>query len=250
MLLMLHITCSCIFHAYAPSFLYILILNCLVLFCLSLSVSLSFISWSMAPKRKSTPSRTPLRSGTSSSSSPSDSTPSHIRFCDDKACKDFLENFSWRDIHSEYQVVLSKFSNTDLPTVIYSRGCESLCGIPITCPSMIIHEFYSNMHEFDYSVPHFVTCIRGTLIVVTLDIVFDVLHVPRVAHPDYPGYNRLRTVSKYELSSLFCETPSSQGDRKKTLYSGFAKGLRFLNMVMTFVLHPLSHYNSITESHA
>ena len=23
-----------------------------------------------------------------------------------------------------------------------------------------------------------------------------------------------------------------------------------MNMVMTFVLHPLSHYNSITESHA
>ena len=29
----------------------------------------------------------------------------------------------------------------------------------------------------------------------------------------------------------------------------FAKGPRFLNMVITFVLHPLSHYNSITEPH-
>ena len=28
---------------------------------------------------------------------------------------------------------------------------------------------------------------------------------------------------------------------------GFAKGLRFFKMVMTFILHPLSHYNSITE---
>ena len=27
----------------------------------------------------------------------------------------------------------------------------------------------------------------------------------------------------------------------------FAKGPHFLNVVMTFVLHPLSHYNSITE---
>ena len=27
----------------------------------------------------------------------------------------------------------------------------------------------------------------------------------------------------------------------------FAKGPRFMNMMMTFVLHPLSHYNSITE---
>ena len=65
------------------------------------------------------------------------------------------------------------------------------------------------MHGFDTSVPHFVTCVRGTHIVVTSDIVSEVLHVPRVAHPDYPSYDRLRTVSKDELSSLFCETPSS-----------------------------------------
>ena len=30
----------------------------------------------------------------------------------------------------------------------------------------------------------------------------------------------------------------------------FAKSPRFMNMVMTFVLHQLSHYNSITKSHA
>ena len=30
----------------------------------------------------------------------------------------------------------------------------------------------------------------------------------------------------------------------------FVKGPRFMNMVMTFVLHPLSHYNSITEPRA
>ena len=137
------------------------------------------------------------------------------------------------------QVILSDFFDTDLPTVIYSRGWESLCG-------MIIQEFYSNMHGIDTSVPYFF-CVRGTRIVVTLEIVFDVLHVPRVAHLDYPGYERLRIVSKDELSSRFCETPSSWGDRQNTPCLGFAKGPRFLNMVMTFVLHPLFHYNSITE---
>ena len=30
----------------------------------------------------------------------------------------------------------------------------------------------------------------------------------------------------------------------------FAKGSRFLNMVMTFILHPLSHYSFVTEPHA
>ena len=56
--------------------------------------------------------------------------------------------------------------------------------------------------------------------------------------------------TKDELSSLFCETPSSWGDYQNTPCSGFAKGLRFLNIVMTFILHPLYHYNSITEPRA
>ena len=37
--LLLHVTCSCIFHAYIPFFFILLILNVLVLFCLSLSLS-------------------------------------------------------------------------------------------------------------------------------------------------------------------------------------------------------------------
>ena len=115
---------------------------------------------------------------------------------------------------------------------------------------MIIHKFYSNMHRFDTSVPHFVTRVLGMRIVVTSNIVSEVLHVPRVAHPDYPGCDHLKTVSKDELSSLFFETPSSWGNCQNTLYSSFAKGPRFLNMVMIFVLHPLSHYNSITVPRA
>ena len=86
--------------------------------------------------------------------------------------------------------------------------------------------------------------------VVTPDIVSEVLHVPRVTHPDYPGCDLLKTLSKDELESLFYETPSSWGKRQNTPYSTFAKGLRFFNMVMTFILHPLSHYNTITESRA
>ena len=57
-------------------------------------------------------------------------------------------------------------------------------------------------------------------------------------------------MSKDKLLSLFCETPSTWGVCQNTSCSGFAKGPRFLNMVMTFVLTPLSHYNSITEPRA
>ena len=91
---------------------------------------------------------------------------------------------------------------------------------------------------------------RGTHIVVTLELVSDVLCVPRVKHPNYPGCKRLRTVSKDEMISIFYECLSDWGDRQFTLCKAFAKGPRFRNMVMTFVLHSLSHYNSITEPRA
>ena len=90
---------------------------------------------SMAPKRKSTQARNPLCSGASSSFDPS---PSNVRFRDDDAFKAFLENFSRRGIHSERQVVLSDFADSNLPSVIHSRGWESLCDIPITCPRVLI----------------------------------------------------------------------------------------------------------------
>ena len=69
-------------------------------------------------------------------------------------------------------------------------------------------------------------------------------------HPDYPRCDRLRTVSKDEMISAFCERPSDWGGRQFTPCKTFAKGPRFINMVMPFVLHPLSHYNSIIEPRA
>ena len=85
---------------------------------------------------------------------------------------------------------------------------------------------------------------------VTPDIVSDMLHVPRVAHPNYPSYEHLRTVSKDKLISSFCEHPFNWGDRQFTYCTTFAKGPWFTDMVMTFVLHPLSHYNSIIKPYA
>ena len=106
------------------------------------------------------------------------------------------------------------------------------------------------MHGFDYSEPLFVTRVRGTRIVVTSELVSDVLCVLKVEHLDYLGCERLRTVSKDEMISTFCERLVGWGDRQLTPCKTFAKGPRFINMVMTFVLHPLSHYNSITEPRA
>ena len=138
----------------------------------------------MASKHKSTPSQNHLRSEASSCSSPSDPTPSHVRFCDEKATSDFLENFS-RAFIQNAKVIMLDFFNTDLPTVIHSKGWESLCGVSVTCPFVIIQEFDSIMQGFDYSIPQFSTRVRGICIVATPKIVSEVLHIPRVAHLDY-----------------------------------------------------------------
>ena len=76
------------------------------------------------------------------------------------------------------------------------------------------------------------------------------LRVLRIEFPDYPSCERLRTMSRDKLMSAFYECPTAWGERLFTTCRLFAKGPRFMNMVMPFVLHLLSHYNSITEHRA
>ena len=246
----MHVTCSCI---RILSFLSICSIGDVFLFSLSLSLC-AFLSLSfsdrlrMAPKPKSTPTWNPLGSRSSSSDPPVP--PLHVWFRDGKAQQDFLENFQKHGVHPECHVVLSHFSDTPLPAVIQTQGWESLYKIPLRCPIMFIQEFYSNIHGIDTFVPRFATTFWGTCIVVTPNLISKVPHVPWVLHLDYHGYQCLQTVSKEELLSHFYKTPSTWGRKQNTLCLGFAKGLRFLKMVVTFVLTLLSHYNSITELRA
>ena len=154
----LHVTCSCIIHAFVRLFTYSYYCelcwsysDCFFLSPLYLLVTLVVF---MSPKRKSTPARNPLHSGASASS---DHAPLSLHFHNDDAHKAFTENFSRRGIYSECRVILGHFVDTNLPTVIHSREWESLCDEPFTCPLVLIQEFYSNMHGIDHSVPHFVT---------------------------------------------------------------------------------------------
>ena len=64
------------------------------------------------------------------------------------------------------------------------------------------------MHGFDFSVPLFSTRVRGTCIPVTLQLVMDVLRVPRVVFPNYPSCECLWTVSKDELKLAFYNRPT------------------------------------------
>ena len=72
------------------------------------------------------------------------------------------------------------------------------------------------MHRIDRSIPHFVTRVKGISIPVTLQLVTDVLRVPRIEFPNYPSCERLRTVSKDELMSAFYERPLEWGEHQFT----------------------------------
>ena len=106
------------------------------------------------------------------------------------------------------------------------------------------------MHGFDNSIPLFVTRVRGTHRVVTSNIVFDVLCVPRIAHPDYPSCDCLKIVSEDELISSFCEHPSNWGEHQFTSCSTFAKGPRFLTEPRAwFLFSLLEHFTIDFPSH-
>ena len=155
----------------------------------------------MASKtQKSTLGWNPLQGSGSSSSDPIP--PLHVRFHDEKARKDFLENFQKCGIHPERRVILSNFADTPLPSVIRTRGKESLLKRPMRCPIVFIHEFDSNIHGIDTSVPRFATTFQGTRIVVTPDLISKVLHIPRVTHPNYPSVS----VFKLYPETSFCLT--------------------------------------------
>ena len=240
---LLHVTCSCIPHAYVLSIQYILIyLNCLGFFWLSLSLPLFFLFTfvvSMAPKCKSTLSQNPLHSRASSSPNP---TPSHIRFRDKDARKAFSENF----LDEAFILNTESFWWTSL-TLIYPMSFTVGVGSHRVTSRSHVHSCWSRSFT--------PTCMDLIFQYLSFILAFKVRAllshrswssmccVPRVEFLDYPGCECLRTMSKDELKSTFCERPSNWGERQFTYYSDFAKGPQFLNMVMTFVLHPLSHYN-------
>ena len=115
---------------------------------------------------------------------------------------------------------------------------------------MFIQKLYSNMHAIDNSVPGFIMVFWGKHIVVTPELIFEVLCVPRVNCPDYLSHHHFSSISRDEFALLICEEAMLWGGTLNFSTTKFAKGPRILNMVMTFVLTPQSHYSTITKPHA
>ena len=134
----------------------------------------------------------------------------------------FDENFFGQVIHSERQVILSNFSNMPLPSAFKSRGWVYLCEKPTRCPSVFIQELYSNIHAINISTPQFTIFFQGKCIVVNSKLISKVLHVPKVAHPDYPSHPHLCSISQDKLASHFYEKAMGWGEREKVIESLWA----------------------------
>ena len=80
------------------------------------------------------------------------------------------------------------------------------------------------MHTIDTSVPRFTTVFQGTRIVITLELIFEVLRVSRVDRLDYPNYRHLSSISRDVLASLFGEKTVLWGDTLNLSTIEFAKG--------------------------
>ena len=135
---MMYLLCMSHVHAFSIHlyvFSHILIIvNCFETFLIvffSLPLLLVTLVMSMASKRKSTPARNTLHFGASSSF---DHAPLSLRFRNDDAHKAFTENYSQRGIHSECQVILGQFADTDLP-LSFTIGNRSLF---VTSPSLVL----------------------------------------------------------------------------------------------------------------
>ena len=96
----------------------------------------------------------------------------------------------------------------------------------------------------------FFTQFRGTCIVVTPELIFDVLQVPRVDSPNYLASPVLRALSRDVLASRFYERSMSWGHKLSFVTHDFAKDPQISNMVKMFILTPRSHYNTITKPRA
>uniref|UniRef100_A0A7N2KQU5 Uncharacterized protein n=1 Tax=Quercus lobata TaxID=97700 RepID=A0A7N2KQU5_QUELO len=108
------------------------------------------------------------------------------------------ERPSWRTFLDKAFVLNAKSSWRTSPTLTYSMSFKVGVGSYL---------------------PYFITRVRGTGIAVTPQIVAVVLHVPRVKFPDYPSCECLRTVSKDELKSAFCERPSEWAPPSRSIPS-------------------------------
>ena len=114
--------------------IYLLYLNCFGTFLivsLSLPLFLFTLVMSIAPKRKSVPSQNPLHSKASSSSDP---TPSHIRFCDKDAWKDFSKNFSRRGVHGCNEIMNFGYINGHSSQWNYGHSIQTYICPPRTSP--------------------------------------------------------------------------------------------------------------------
>lgn len=92
----------------------------------------------------------------------------------------FRLQFLLRPVLFEREVIMSDLS-PDLATIFTSRGWEPLLEELTLHSSLLVHEFYTNIH--DVSGSNFRVFLRDRTVKITSDIILSLIHIPRVVHP-------------------------------------------------------------------
>lgn len=98
------------------------------------------------------------------------------------------------------ELILFYFS-PDLATIFTTWGLEPLLVELNPSPSLLVQEFYANIHDISRST--FRVFLRGKTIKIILDVMSSTVYIPRVVHPLFP-YLSIDTLSDYALCAQIC----------------------------------------------
>lgn len=130
----------------------------------------------------------------------------------------------------------------DLDATFTSRGWEPLLVELTPHPSLLVQEFYTDIHDVSRST--FKVFLRGKMIKITPDVISSLVHTPRVVHPLFP-YLSVDTLSTDSLiRSVVFNTPLGGGSRAICTGSLPTNRQILLRIVCTN-LWPMSHIFSL-----
>ena len=147
-------------------------------------------------------------------------------------------------------IELSEIHNS-VSSQLTSRGWMAMChkdqptGIPNSC----IPEFYSNFINIQAEKNEFDFFFRNKIYHISPDLVSTALQLLRVSEAGYP-FAPTTDPTDDTIMSYFSEKTMAWGSSSKCGSQSFTAKTRVFNLIMSFNILPLSHWNTLSKSRA
>ena len=147
-------------------------------------------------------------------------------------------------------IELSEIHNS-VSSQLTSRGWIAMChkdqptGIPNSC----IPEFYSNFINIQAEKNEFDFFFRNKIYHISPDVVSTALQLLRVSEAGYP-FAPTTDPTDDTIMSYFSEKTMAWGSSSKCGSQSFTAKTRVFNLIMSFNILPLSHWNTLSKSRA